>query len=510
MSGKYYITTPIYYVNGEPHVGHLYTTVAADALARYKRMCGYDVMFLTGTDEHGQKVEKSAKEKGKTPIELADELVERYKSLWQVFNISNTHFIRTTEVKHRLTVQELFSILWKKGDIYKGYYEDWYCTPCESFWTENQLLDGKCPDCGRAPEKLREESYFFKLSKYQDLLLRHIDEHPDFIQPVSRKNEVVNFIKTGLRDLSITRTSFDWGIPAPHDPNHTIYVWFDALPNYLSAAGFSGNEEQFFKWWPADVHLIGKDILRFHAVYWPAFLLAGDIPLPKQVFAHGWWTIEGRKMSKSFNNVLDPAVIANEYGPDPLRYFLLREVSFGLDGDFSMHMFVERVNAELANDFGNLVSRVTTMCQKYLDGKFSLLVDRGEYQSFLNIDLNRIIENFHKYMEGFAFSSAIDEICTFTSAVNKFIDHAAPWTLNKEKRFEELEKVLYTSLESIRKISILLYPFIPTSVEKVLSWLHLPENIRSPSISSIFEFPLYCARITKTESLFPRIKLSNN
>ncbi len=377
MAETFYVTTPIYYVNDVPHIGHAYTTVACDALARYKRAAGCDVFFLTGTDEHGQKVEKAAAERGEKPIDLADRVVTRFQKLWELLEISNTRFVRTTEADHRRSVSELFRRIEARGDVYLGEYEDWYCTPCETFWPESQLLEGNCPDCHRPTERLKEPSYFFRMSRHQDALLRHIEENPDFIQPVSRRNEIVSFIREGLRDLSISRTSFSWGIPVPADPKHVVYVWFDALTNYITGVGFPDHTESFGKFWPADVHVIGKDILRFHTVYWPTFLLSAGLPLPKRVFAHGWWTVEGKKMSKSLGNVVDPAAMAQEYGVDAFRYFLLREVPFGLDGDFSRDALVHRINSDLANDLGNLSSRVLAMLDRYRAGVVPSVVSFG-------------------------------------------------------------------------------------------------------------------------------------
>ena len=504
----FYITTPIYYPSGKLHIGHSYTTVAADAMARYKRMQGFDTMFLTGTDEHGLKIEQKAAAKGVTPKEYVDEIVAGIKDLWKLLNISNDKFIRTTDDYHEKAVQKIFEKLYKQGDIYKGHYEGHYCTPCEAFWTETQLKDGKCPDCGGEVHLAKEEAYFFKLSKYADRLVEYYEAHPDFIQPVSRKNEMINnFIKPGLEDLCVSRTSFTWGIPVTFDKGHIVYVWMDALSNYITAMGaFSDDDSNFKKYWPADVHLVGKEIVRFHTIIWPAILMALDLPLPKQVYGHGWLLLEGGKMSKSKGNVVDPVVLCDRYGVDAIRYFLLREVPFGADGVFTNEALINRINSDLANDLGNLLSRTSSMVGKYFGGKLPEAQAAGDFDDSLAELASETKSLVEASMDAMQFSTALTDLWKFVSRTNKYIDETAPWVLAKEEsNAPRLGRVMYNLCEALRHISIMLAPFLPDTSDKIAAVLGLSEEQRT--WQSLDKWGALCptAEIGKTDPIFPRI-----
>ena len=506
MKKPYYITTPIYYPSTKLHIGNTYTTVAADALARFKRLTGHEVMFLTGSDEHGQKIERIANEKGITPKEHVDEIVAGIKDLWKMMNVSYDKFIRTTDDYHVKAVQDIFKKLYDQGDIYKSSYEGLYCTPCESFWTETQLVDGKCPDCGRPVETAKEEAYFFRMSKYADRLIKYIEENPHFIQPESRKNEMLNnFLKPGLQDLCVSRTSFTWGVPVSFDEKHVVYVWIDALTNYITALGYGQeNDELYKKFWPADLHLIGKDILRFHTIYWPIMLMALGLELPKQVFGHGWLLVDGGKMSKSKGNVVDPVVLVNEFGVDPVRYYLLKEIPFGSDGLFNNEIFIKKVNSDLANDLGNLLSRTIAMVDKYFDGVIQAPTCKENIDDeLINLALDTP-KKVEKAMDELRIPEALEEIWTLIGRANKYIDETTPWILAKdEEKRDRLGTVLYNLLESLRFISVLMTPFLTETSEKMNAQLNT-ELTTWNSLAS-FDGTKAGENVFKGDVIFPRI-----
>ncbi len=504
--GNYYITTPIYYPSANLHIGNTYTTVAADAIARFKRLTGYDAYLLTGTDEHGQKIQRLAEAKGITSKEYVDEIVAGIKDLWSIMNVSYDKFIRTTDDYHIETVQKIFKQLYDQGDIYKSEYEGLYCTPCESFWTETQLVNGNCPDCGRPVENTKEEAYFFRMSKYADRLIDHIETHPEFIQPESRKNEMLNnFLRPGLQDLCVSRTSFDWGIPVTFDNKHVIYVWIDALANYITALGYNqDNDELYQKYWPANIHLVGKDILRFHTIYWPIMLMALELPLPKQVFGHGWLLVDGGKMSKSKGNVVDPVTLVEHFGADAVRYYLLHEIPFGQDGLYTSEIFIKKTNSDLANDLGNLVNRTIAMINKYFDG----VIQEPNSKEEVDEDLIRVTLGSPSKVEGrmdaLKLPEALDEIWTVVRRSNKYIDETMPWVLAKdEDKKERLGTVLYNLVESLRAVSVMLSAFLPETSEKINKQLNI-DVCTWDSLAS-FDGTKAGTTVGEGEVIFPRI-----
>lgn len=511
MSEKYYITTPIYYPSGKWHLGTCYTTVICDAIARFKRMQGKDVFYLTGTDEHGQKIENVAKEHNTPTKEYIDNVVSNLKDLWKLLDISYDKFIRTTDDYHEKAVQKIFEKLYEQGDIYKSSYEGWYCTPCESYWTKSQLVDGKCPDCGRPVELMKEESYFFRLSKYQDRLIKLLEENPDFLQPASRQKEMINnFLKPGLQDLSVSRTSFKWGVPVPFDQKHVVYVWIDALTNYITALGYgTDNDELFKKYWPADLHMMGKEIVRFHSIIWPAILMALDLPLPKKVYGHGWLMLDGDKVSKSKGNVIDPFLLSERYSVDAVRYYLLREIPFGQDGTYSNRAFLARTNSDLANDLGNLVSRTTAMVEQYFGGIIPKAKAATEFDKSLVEVATSVYATVCENVDNLLIPEAIDNIWAIIKRANKYIDETCPWLLAKdETKRDQLATVMYNLCESIRFATVLIQPFLTKCPEKIFEKLGIKDE-KLKTFDSIQKFGANIdgLKVSKGEALFKRIDI---
>lgn len=508
MSERFYVTTPIYYPSDHLHIGHAYTTTVADSLARWHRFAGREVYFVTGSDEHGQKIQRAAVAKGVTPQAYVDEIVASFMGLWEKMNIKYDDFVRTTDPRHHKAVQAVFQKIYDQGDIYKSTYEGWYCTPCETFWVENRLEDGNCPDCKRPVELVEEESYFFRLSKYAPHLLEYIEAHPELIQPETRRNEMVNFIKVGLEDLCVSRTTFDWGIPVPFDDKHVVYVWFDALANYLTALGYPDNDEMMNTWWPADLHLVGKEIMRFHTIIWPIMLMALDLPLPKSVFGHGWLLFDSDKMSKSKGNVVDPLVLIEEFGVDPIRYFLMREVSFGQDGNFSRKALIERTNADLANDLGNLLNRTLSMLNRYFNG---VVPEPATNATDVDQDLidyaNSLGGVVDTCLKEFKLNEALIKIWQLVGKANKYVDERAPWNLAKLEDTNELRSVMYNLVETLRIVALLIKPFLPETGERMWVQLGLTDlDSKGLGDARWGRLPVG-TQTTKGDPIFPRLEV---